>query len=68
MIAPFGFGGMERKVRTPQSGVLANGQDLSGLFRLAGWAGQVRIVPQKIYRPGLEMRRGKGEKVRSFGT
>ncbi len=52
-----------RKVRTPQSSVLANGQDLSGLFRLrAGRVGQVRTVPQKIYRPVV--RRGKGEMVR----
>jgi len=60
----------ERKVRTPQGSVLANGE---GWRRIPGEAGRtppIRKVPQKIYRlllaavPTRLKEPGKGEKVR----
>jgi len=43
----------ERKVRTPQGSVLANGEGLRGIPDSSGRTPQARKVPQKTYRPVL---------------
>lgn len=67
----------ERKVRTPQSSVLANGQDLSGLFRFGGrgWAGTEsateNIPPRFVGPPPLGSGQQDGVRVKwcgSFGS
>ena len=43
-------GAGERKVRTPQGSVLANGEGLRGIPDSSGRTPWVRKVPQRIYR------------------
>jgi hypothetical protein len=52
----------ERKVRTPQGSVLANGEGRKGISDPSGRTLPARKVPQKIYRS--DELRSKGEKVR----
>ena len=54
----------ERKVRTPQGSVLANGEGWRGIPDRSGRTPPIRIVPQKTYRPVLLRLVGVENRVR----